>query len=64
MSQTVEMSCVCGHDLEPHQHYRRGSDCSLCPPGGCHRFRPAGVAASPLHRLLAAWLGSTRRTGG
>jgi hypothetical protein len=32
--------CVCGHPRSAHEHYRRGTDCSLCPAGGCSRFRP------------------------
>lgn len=29
--------CVCGHDHAAHQHYRSGSECSLCE---CPRWRP------------------------
>jgi hypothetical protein len=32
--------CVCGHKNEAHQHFRRGTDCSLCPVGTCKKFRP------------------------
>lgn len=28
--------CRCGHTREAHSHYRKGSDCALCP---CPRFR-------------------------
>jgi hypothetical protein len=31
--------CVCGHPKIAHEHYRPGTDCSLCPPGLCDRFR-------------------------
>jgi hypothetical protein len=31
--------CVCGHAREAHEHYRRGSDCSLCGAAACRRFR-------------------------
>ena len=29
--------CLCGHPLSAHQHYRRATECSLCP--GCPRWR-------------------------
>lgn len=29
--------CVCGCVRAPHQHYRRGTDCALCPD--CPRWR-------------------------
>lgn len=29
--------CTCGHDHPPHLHYRRGTECALCP---CPRYRP------------------------
>lgn len=33
--------CRCGHEREAHEHFRRGSDCALCPPERpCDRFRP------------------------
>ena len=35
----AEQLCVCGHPKNCHQHYRAGTDCSLCPPGVCDRFR-------------------------
>ena len=30
--------CNCGHDRAAHEHYRRGSDCAICPPGECPRY--------------------------
>ncbi|KAA1425826.1 hypothetical protein F0U47_15870 [Nocardioides antri] len=33
--------CVCGHPRKAHEHLRRGTDCALCPAGGCSRFRRA-----------------------
>ncbi len=33
--------CRCGHPRAAHSHYRRGSDCALCPAGSCKRFRSA-----------------------
>jgi len=41
--------CSCGHLRTAHEHYRRGTDCSLCPDKGCQRFRKAG---GRLGRLL------------
>lgn len=32
--------CRCGHDEAAHEHYRRGSDCSLCGAATCGRYRP------------------------
>jgi hypothetical protein len=29
--------CACGHPYLAHQHYRRGTECSLCPD--CPRWR-------------------------
>ena len=31
--------CRCGHPYLAHQHYRKGSECSLC--SDCARYRPA-----------------------
>jgi endonuclease/exonuclease/phosphatase (EEP) superfamily protein YafD len=31
--------CRCGHPRSAHEHYRRGSDCALCGPGTCPRYR-------------------------
>jgi hypothetical protein len=36
--------CTCGHSSQAHEHYRRGTDCGLCP---CVRFRAGAVAATP-----------------
>jgi hypothetical protein len=38
--------CSCGHAAAAHEHYRRGSDCALCSPGGCVKFRSVGKVAS------------------
>jgi hypothetical protein len=37
-------ACRCGHWRQAHEHYRSGTDCSLCP---CPRFRAAGRSAKP-----------------
>lgn len=36
--EAVVRPCRCGHDTRAHQHYRRGTDCALCP---CAKFRKA-----------------------
>lgn len=33
--------CRCGHPAAAHLHYRRGSDCALCEPGQCLKYRRA-----------------------
>lgn len=38
------MSCRCGHDKDLHTHYRRGSDCAICP---CPKFRRQWLRSSP-----------------
>lgn len=35
-SATATRSCQCGHVEGAHEHYRRGTDCALCP---CARYR-------------------------
>ena len=31
------MTCECGHDRKAHEHYRAGTDCSLCTCRGFTR---------------------------
>ncbi|WP_433292483.1 hypothetical protein ACQP2F_28125 [Actinoplanes sp. CA-030573] len=33
--------CVCGHGHGAHEHHRRGTECALCGPEQCPRFRRA-----------------------
>jgi hypothetical protein len=40
----------CGHLREAHEHYRHGTDCSLCP---CPQFIPPAVG---VWRQLVDWL--------
>jgi len=47
--------CVCGHDWDAHQHYRRGNECALC---GCTRWRPRRW----LRRLIPFGCGSSEGT--
>jgi hypothetical protein len=32
--------CVCGHNSDAHQHFRSGTDCSLCGASECKKYRP------------------------
>lgn len=41
-------TCTCGHLRTAHEHYRRGTDCSLCPVGVCRRFRRTGSLVGDL----------------
>jgi hypothetical protein len=43
--------CRCGHKPNAHQHFRGGTECSLCLD--CPRFR---TAQGRFRRLAAAWL--------
>ncbi|MFR9805593.1 hypothetical protein ACL02T_25405 [Pseudonocardia sp. RS010] len=48
--------CVCGHEAEAHEHYRRGDDCGACGASVCGHYRPADGGGSKkglLSRLLA-----------
>ncbi len=45
-------ACVCGHPHEAHEHYRAGTDCSLCGPAACRRFRAAGGLRARIGRVL------------
>ncbi|MEV4704245.1 hypothetical protein [Actinoplanes sp. NPDC049316] len=36
---TQKAVCVCGHDRGAHEHYRGGTECALCGPEVCPRFR-------------------------
>lgn len=41
MAAKADDRCRCGHTRAAHEHYRRGSDCALCPADRpCGRFRP------------------------
>lgn len=45
-------ACVCGHDKEAHEHFRSGTECSLCPDHGCEKYRPATGLRGLLRRLF------------
>jgi hypothetical protein len=51
--------CRCGHPRAAHEHYRSGSDCSVCGPAVCDRFRPAG---SRVRRAVSGLLRRVNRT--
>jgi len=36
--------CICKHTRDSHDHYRAGTDCSLCD---CHQYRAARSALYP-----------------
>ena len=36
--------CACGHAREAHEHYRRGTECSICDVQVCSAFTPVAVA--------------------
>jgi hypothetical protein len=43
-------ACKCGHAHAAHQHYRSGSECSVC--SDCPRYRPAlGLLARAIEKL-------------
>jgi hypothetical protein len=54
-TQTPEAGmCVCGHALNAHEHYRKGTDCALCPAGECVTFTlgaPTTAAPSMGHEV-------------
>lgn len=33
-------ACRCGHPADMHEHYRPGTDCGECGPGGCPAYGP------------------------
>lgn len=39
VNEIAGLTCRCGHVKGAHEHYRRGSECSLCPPGACGHFK-------------------------
>ncbi len=44
--------CRCGHSRTAHEHYRPGSECSLCAPDECGRFRPNRSLTSSFSVIL------------
>jgi len=45
-------SCVCGHSLAVHQHYRRGRDCGVCGATQCGKFRDRRTQFQRLRDLV------------
>ncbi len=41
MAKRESDMCRCGHQRVAHEHFRAGTDCSLCAPGDCSSFRNA-----------------------
>lgn len=52
MGGSRSRSCVCGHAIDAHEHYRSGTDCSQCPPRACLKFRSSSGFGARLRRLL------------
>lgn len=50
MTGSERGTCLCGHERVAHEHYRRGSECALCPAGGCWRFRTVPGLLTRLRR--------------
>lgn len=53
-NEDAVVMCVCGHGENAHEHYRSGTDCSLCVAGNCRKFRMLSIdikAAEPAHTL-------------
>ena len=44
--------CLCGHEPRAHEHWRPGSECGVCGPGGCPTYRERGGRARGLLRKL------------
>lgn|GEM_PF-1995902 len=36
--------CACGHPFEAHEHYRKGTECSICDVRTCSAFSAATVS--------------------
>ncbi|MET0296748.1 MAG: hypothetical protein ABW024_05055 [Microbacterium sp.] len=36
--------CACGHTREAHEHYRKGTECSICDIRQCSSFSMATVS--------------------
>ena len=36
--------CACGHAFEAHEHYRKGTECSICDVKACSAFSAVTVA--------------------
>lgn len=35
--------CECGHAYEAHEHYRKGTECSICDVRACSEFSAVAV---------------------
>ena len=44
--------CLCGHEPRAHEHWRPGSECGVCGPGGCPTYRERGGRARGFLRKL------------
>lgn len=41
--EALSDQCQCGHDRDAHEHYRRGTECSLCDIRQCAQFQAVSV---------------------
>jgi len=53
VSRSTADVCRCGHQRAAHEHYRAGSDCSLCPPGRCSGYVRRGGLQDVITRPFA-----------
>jgi hypothetical protein len=52
--------CRCGHPSSAHEHYRPGSECAVCGPEKCPRYR----RRSWWERLVSGRAAATSGTSG
>lgn len=43
LADVASDQCQCGHEREAHEHYRKGTECSLCDIRTCSEFRAVEV---------------------
>ena len=53
--------CACGHAREAHEHYRRGTECSICDIRDCSSFTAALFRHIPRRGRGVVGVGSTDR---
>ena len=46
----ADRACTCGHPYAAHQHYRSGSECSIC--SDCHRYRSGGGLVARVIKMM------------
>jgi hypothetical protein len=48
--QRAERRCRCGHPRAAHERYRKGTECALCGPAVCPRYRRDAGPGRGSHR--------------